>query len=158
MPKRTVLYMSTFGDGEKRPPESLFLLLVEKKNLKLSLMVFSQFQINFSFVSLLQKVSPHLPFLLGIRCREAFWPIEGGLLPCWILLMPGWPLVSQFWHLSLCQPLPKWLGLFLLEVWTLCVARNTLPCPMQLSLRAHLGSCEDKASESSQVQSSAPDM
>lgn len=111
--KGTVLYVSTAWDGGKRPPEPLFLL-----------MVFRQFQVNFSLFLFFKKVSPHLLFSFG-RCREASWPVQ-------VLNSADTRLTSGLSVLAsvLFHPLAKWLGLLLLEVWTLCVVRNNPLCPI----------------------------
>lgn len=107
-----------------------------------------QFQVNFSLF-LFKESLPSSAFSIWHQMQRNLPAHASADFPCWILLMRGWPLTSQFWHLSLFHPLPKRRGLLLLEIQTLSKVRNNLLCPIQLSLRVHLGSYEYKASESS---------
>ena len=139
--KANIPHLSTIGDGGKKSPEPLFLLLVEK-NPNLSLKVFSQFNSQISYQGCLflysKKVSLY-HFSIAVwhhTHREASQSVgreflgTSAVLLCQILLTSALSLVSGFWHLSLFHALLKWL--LLLEVSTIYMIRDSLLCPTQL--------------------------
>lgn len=116
--KASIPHLSTIGDGGKKSPEPLFLLLVEKKP-NLALKVFSQFNSQISYQGCLflyyKKVSLYL-FSVAVwhhTHREASQSVgreflgTSAVLLCQTLLTSALSLVSGFWHLSLFHALLK---------------------------------------------------
>lgn len=74
--KGNILHLSTAGDGGKKLPEPLFLLLEEEKKINLSLKVFSQFNSQISYQGCWCFFTPEksscvfFPLQLDIRCIE----------------------------------------------------------------------------------------